>query len=422
MLLAVLAVLNVFCLFGGLLFNAELLNKAGADIPLKNLQTLEIYGQSLAAVSVCLVAWRVCIWAHGKWGHQQHLMRSILLSTVILAPATWWVQGVVPDVIAEEFPSDLRVYSLYAYVTKKGLLYDSLQIPGIPYQAYRDKGEGKAFIANLGVLMSVQGSYVEQIDHNFQGFAQAVFKGYTRRNADVLYERLQTEFIPVFNDIAREYTRVEALRRSGVPGSNRKPLAVSQNAVEAQARPSAQDYALAMPSGLRTRQALANTPEVRHMARQILGPRYVEGMDLLATRIQFNAYLNGIAANMASDVASTDVQGEQILSVLKNMWFVPWSLLSGLFMGALNIVGLLLATIERRAFIQKRILALRIMSIALIVVIPLLAGNAIIQSPGYRTAFKSIETGPTLMAGVFHWAMSAEAMLYNLTKPLLNAE
>ncbi len=158
------------------------------------------------------------------------------------------------------------------------------------------------------------------------------------------------------------------------------------------------------------------------MARQILGPRYVEGMDLLATRIQFNAYLNGIAANMASDVASTDVQGEQILSVLKNMWFVPWSLLSGLFMGALNIVGLLLATIERRAFIQKRILALRIMSIALIVVIPLLAGNAIIQSPGYRTAFKSIETGPTLMAGVFHWAMSAEAMLYNLTKPLLNAE
>ncbi|AHG42624.1 hypothetical protein N018_21305 [Pseudomonas syringae CC1557] len=422
MLLAVLAVLNAFCLLGGLLFNAELLNKAGADIPLKNLQTLEIYGQSLASVSVCLVAWRVCIWAHGKWGHQQHLLRSIMLSTLVLAPVTWWVQGVVPDVIAEEFPSDLRVYSLYAYVTKKGLLYDSLQIPGIPYQEYRDKGEGKAFIANLGVLMSVQGSYVEQIDRNFQGFAQAVFKGYTRRNADVLYGRLQAEFIPVFDDIAREYVRIETARRSGVPGNKREPLAASSNTDQPKALPSAKDYALAMPSGLRSRQAMADTREVRQLARHTLGPRYVEGMDLLATRHQFNAYLNGIAGNMASDVANTDVHGEQSLSVLKNMWFVPWSLLSGLFTGALNIVGLLLSTIERRAFIQKRLLAIRVAAIALIVVVPLLASNAITQSPGYRTAFKSIETGPTLMAGVFHWAMSAQAMLYNLTRPLLDAE
>ncbi|MCT7339985.1 hypothetical protein N5K55_02750 (plasmid) [Pseudomonas aeruginosa] len=64
--------------------------------------------------------------------------------------------------IAEKFPASLRVYSLYAYVTKKGLLYDSLQIPGVPYQEHRDTGDGKAFIANLGVLMSVQGSYVEK--------------------------------------------------------------------------------------------------------------------------------------------------------------------------------------------------------------------------------------------------------------------
>ncbi|EGH04011.1 MULTISPECIES: hypothetical protein [Pseudomonas syringae group genomosp. 2] len=421
MLLAVLTVLNALCLIGGLLFNAELLNKAGADIPLKNLQALEIYGQSLAAVSVCLAAWRLCIWAHGKWGHQQHLMRSILLSTVVLAPLTWWVQGVVPDAIAEAFPADLRVYSLYAYVTKKGLLYDSVQIPGIPYQEYRDKGEGKAFIANLGVLMSVQGSYVEQIGHNFQGFAQTVFKGYTRRNADRLYSRLQAEVIPVFDDIAREYAKVEALRRSGVAGNKRKPLALPNAALQ-QAPPSAEDYALAMPSGLRSRQAMANTAQVRGMARQVLGPLYVEGMDLLVTPNQFNTYLNGIASNMASDVARTDVHGAQSLSVLKNMWFVPWSLLSGLFMGALNIVGLLLSTVEQRAFIQKRLVAVRAAAVALIVVVPLLAGNAIIQSPGYRTAFKDIEAGPTLMAGVFHWAMSAEAMLYNLTRPLLNAE
>ncbi|KPY83819.1 hypothetical protein RA263_23170 [Pseudomonas syringae pv. tagetis] len=422
MLLVALTALNAFCLIGGLLFNAELLNKAGADIPLKNLQALEIYGQTLAAVSVCLAAWRLCIWAHGKWGHQQHLVRSILLSTAILAPLTWWVQGVVPDAIAEEFPAELQVYSLYAYVTKKGLLYDSVQIPGIPYQEYRDKGEGKAFIANLGVLMSVQGSYVEQIGHNFQGFAQTVFRGYARRNADKLYVRLQTEVIPLFDDIAREYVRIEALRRAGATGNKRKALAPPSVATQQQALPSAEDYALAMPSGLRTRQAMANTAEVRGMARRALGPLYVEGMDLLATRTQFNTYLNGIAVNMASDVASTDVHGAQSLSVLKNMWFVPWSLLSGLFMGALNIAGLLLSTIEQRAFIHKRRVALRAAAVILIVVVPLLAGNAIIQSPGYRTAFKSIEAGPTLMAGVFHWAMSAEAMLYNLTRPLLDAE
>ncbi|OUM07307.1 hypothetical protein BW686_10295 [Pseudomonas syringae] len=422
MLPVALNVLNAVCLIFGLLFNAELLNKAGADIPLKSLQTLEIYGQSLATVSVCLIAWRLCVWVHEKRGTQHRLIRSTVLSTLILAPTTWWVQGVVPDVIAEEFPSDLRVYSLYAYVTKKGLLYDSVQIPGVPYEDYRDKGEGKAFIANLGVLMSVQGSYVEQIDGNFQGFAQAVFKGYTRRNADVIYQRLQTDVIPAFDGIAREYVRIEALRRAGAPGHKRRPLVPSDRAAEPQTLPGAEDYALAMPAHLRTRRAMANTPEVRHMARQVLGPFYVEGMNLLATRDQFNAYLPGIASNMASEVAITDMHGEQSLSVLKNMWFVPWSLLSGLFSGALNIVGLMLSTIERRASIRKWLWSLRITAFVLIVFVPLTASNALIDSPGYRTAFKNIETGPTLMAEAFHWAMNTESMLYNLTKPLLDAE
>ncbi|MCT7339984.1 hypothetical protein OI911_35955 (plasmid) [Pseudomonas aeruginosa] len=68
MLLIALVVLNAVCLISGLLFNAELLNMAGADIPLKQLQTLEIYSQILASASVCLFAWRMCIWAHRRWG------------------------------------------------------------------------------------------------------------------------------------------------------------------------------------------------------------------------------------------------------------------------------------------------------------------------------------------------------------------
>lgn len=432
MLQVALAVLTLLCLIGGLLFNAELLNKAGADIPLKQLQTLEIYGQLLASASVCLFVWRLCVAAHkrrqrraGPQGSDPRILwYSIALSTLITAPATWWVQGEVPDIIAEEFPASLRVYSLYAYVTKKGLLYDALQIPGVPYQEYRDAGEGKAFIANLGVLMSVQGSYVEKIDRNFQGFATAVFKGYTRRNADALYERLQVEVIPTLEDIIRAYARLEALRVSGVPGNERTPIEWPAQGQELSNAPSVSDYALSIKPGLRTRQAIADSPEVRYMARQTLGPLYVEGMDLFATREQFNRYLNGIAGNMAVDVAHTDIRGEQGLSVLKNMWFVPWSLLSGLFTGALNIVGLVLSLIERRRRVQnpRRAIKARLAAIATVIIIPIFAGNAILQSSGYRSAFRSIEKGPTLMVGVFHWAMSAEAMLYNLTKPVLKAQ
>ncbi|KSW28519.1 MULTISPECIES: hypothetical protein [unclassified Pseudomonas] len=422
MLLVALVVLNAICLICGLLFNAELLNMAGADIPLKELQSLEIYSQILASASVCLFTWRMCIWGHRRWGGAHYIGLSIALSTAVAAPATWWIQGEAPDLIAEKFPASLRVYSLYAYVTKKGLLYDSLQIPGVPYQEHRDTGDGKAFIANLGVLMSVQGSYVQKIDQNFYGFATAVFKGFTRRNGDRLYERLQEEVVPQIEDIIRAYAKLEAFRATRIPGNEWKPIAWPKPGEYLDYIPTAEDYARAIKPGLRTRQAIVNTPEVRHFAKEALGPLYVNGMDVLATRKQFDQYLPGIASNMAFDVAHTDIHGEQGLNVLKNMWFVPWSLLSGLFMGALNLSGLVLSAVEPRGLIQGRRRLVRLGAVAVIIFVPLISGNSIIRSEGYRTAFRSIERGPTIMAGVFHWAMSAEAMLYDLTKPLLKAE
>ncbi|HBO6306288.1 TPA: hypothetical protein L4741_005883 [Pseudomonas aeruginosa] len=422
MLLVALVVLNAICLICGLIFNAELLNLAGADVPLKQLQSLEIYSQILAAVSVCLFGWRVCIWAHRRWGGAQYIAWSVLASTLLVGPLTWVVQGEAPDLIAEKFPSTLRVYSLYAYVTKKGLLYDSLQIPGVPYSTYKDAGEGKAFLANIGVLMSLQGSYVEQIDQNFQGFATVVFRGYTRRNADSLYERLQEEVVPVADDVIREYAKLEAFRATRVPGYEWKPIAWPKPGEALGYKPTVRDLALSIKPGLRSREEIANTLEVRYMAKEALGPLYVKGMDVLASRAQFDKYLPGIAANMAFDVAHTDIQGAQGVTVLKHMWFVPWSLISGLFMGALNIVGLVLSAAERRGLVQGRRRMVRATAILLIIAVPLFSGNAIIKSNGYRTAFRSIEKGPTIMAGIFHWAMSAEAILYNLTKPLLKAE
>ncbi|MBF8765827.1 MULTISPECIES: hypothetical protein [Pseudomonas] len=422
MLLVLLACLNAVCLLAGLLFNAELLNVAGADIPLKKLQDLEIYSQILASVTVCLTGWRVCIWAHHRWGGEKYLWHSVGAMTLVAAPATWWVQGEAPDLIAEKFPHTLRVSSLYAYVTKKGLLYDSIQIPGLPYQDYREHGEGKAFIANLGILMSAQGTYVEKIDGNFPAFAEAVFKGYTRRNGDALYERLQAEVVPTTLDVIRAYAQLEALRATGIGNSEWKPIRLPKPGEDLGFEPTVAEYAQAIKPGLRSRPQVAQSPEVLYMASQALGPIYVKGMNVLASREQFEKYLPQIARNMATDVAHTDIRGEQGLNVLKNMWFVPWSLLSGLFLGALNLVGLILSACERRGLIRGRQWLLRTVSIAAIVVIPLMAGNALVQSEGYKKAFRSIDRGPTLVAGVFHWAMTAEAMLYNLTKPLLKAE
>ena len=48
--------------------------------------------------------------------------------------------------------------------------------------------------------------------------------------------------------------------------------------------------------------------------------------------------------------------------------------------------------------------------------------NGIVDSAGYRDAFRSQGRQPVLVASVFDWAMTSQAMLYNLTKPLLRAE
>ena len=265
----------------------------------------------------------------------------------------------------------MRVSSLYAYVTKKGLLYDSLTIQGLPYKTYKDRGEGKAFIANLGVLMSVQGSYVERIDKNFQGFAAAVFRGYTVRNGEVLYERLTENTVPSAEDIIRTYAKLEGLRAAGIGGNDHKPIPWPRAGRDLGYTPSLDEYARSIQPGIRSRDALMATPEIRHMAQTTLGPLYVKGMNLFATREQFQGYLPAIADNMAVDVAHTDIKGLEGLNVVKNMWFIPFSLLSGLFFGAISLVVLIISSIEALRPLRRRIRFVRPLAIAVIVVVPL---------------------------------------------------
>jgi hypothetical protein len=419
-MLIALVVLNALYLVCSLLFNAELLNYAGADIPLKKLEVLETYSQVLAATSMCLLVWRICYRRYQ--GKKRALWLSLAVSTALVTPVTWWFQGAAPDWIAAQFPGSLRVSSLYAYVTKKGLLYDSLTIPRIPYKEFKDQGEGKAFIANLGVLMSVQGSYVERIDKNFQGFSAAVFRGYTARNGDALYERLQETVVPSIEDIIRSYAKLEGFRAAAIPGNEWKPIPWPGGGADLGYQPSIDEYARSINPGVRTPDAIANTTEVRHMAKSALGPLYVKGMNLLATREQYQSYLPGIADNMAFDVAHTNIHGAEGLNVLKNMWFIPFSLLSGLFFGAISLVVLIISGIEALRRLPGRIRFVRPVAIVSIVIFPLVVGNAIVDSSGYRDAFGRLGKQPMLLASVFNWAMSSEAMLYNLTKPLLKAE
>lgn len=419
-MLIALVVLNALYLICSLLFNAELLNMAGADIPLKKLEVLELYSQLLAATSMCLLVWRICY--HRYQGKGRVLWISLAVSTAVVTPLSWWFQGAAPDWIAEQFPASLRVSSLYAYVTKKGLLYDSLTIPNLPYKEYKDQGEGKAFIANLGVLMSVQSSYVERIDKNFQGFSAAVFQGFTKRNSEALYERLQETVVPSIADITRAYAKLEGFRAAGIPGNDWTPIKWPNAVEDLGYVPTADEYARSINPGVRTREAIANTVEVRYMAKAALGPLYVKGMNLLATREQFQSYLPGIASNMAFDVAHTDIHGPEGLNVLKNMLFIPFSLLSGLFFSAISLVVLIISGIEALRQVQGRNRLVRVVAIFLIVIVPIVIGNKIVDSAGYLDAFSGSGKQPILLAKVFSWAMASEAMLYNITKPLLKAE
>jgi hypothetical protein len=369
---------------------------------------------------MCLLVWRICYRRYQ--GKGRVLWISLAISTAIITPVTWWFQGAAPDLIADQFPASLRVSSLYAYVTKKGFLYDTLTIPQIPYKQFKDKGEGKSFIANLGVLMSVQGSYVERIDKNFQGFAAAVFRGYTARNGDMLYERLQVNVVSTIEDIIRAYAKFEGFRAAGIPGNEWKPNQWPGGGADLNYRPSIDEYAQSIKPGVRSREEIADSMEVRYMAKTALGPLYVKGMNLLATREEYQSYLPGIAENMAFDVAHTDIHGSEGLNVLKNMMFVPFSLLSGLFFGAISLVVLIISGIEALRRVPGRIRFVRVVAISSIVIVPLVVGNRIVDSPGYRDAFRSSGKQPVVLASVFYWAMSAEAMLYNLTKPLLKAE
>lgn len=419
-MLIALVVLNAINLLCNLLFNAELLNMAGADIPIKRLEVLETYSQVLAASGMCLLVWRICFRRHQ--GKGTVLWIWLAASTALVIPTSWWIQGAVPDLIADRFPEPLRVSSLFAYVTKKGLLYDSLTIPRVPYKDMKEQGEGKAFVANLGVLMSVQGSYVQLIDKNFQGFSTAVFRGYTARNADLMYERIQVTVVPPINEMIRAYVSLEGSRAAGIPGYDWKPIRWPGGGGELGCQPSIDEYARSLKPGLRSREDIADSLEARYMARASLGPIYVKGMLLLATREHFQQYLPHIAENMAFEVAHTDPHGPDAMRVLKNLWFIPFSLFTGLFFGAISLVILIMSGIEALTGRSRKTKYVRLAAIASIVIVPLMVSNPILDSSGYKEAFQSVDRNSVLVASIFRWAMSSQALLYNITKPLLKTE
>ena len=114
-MLVALVVLNAIYLICSLLFNAELLNMAGADIPLKQLEALELFSQLLASTSMCLLVWRLCY--HRFKDKGRVLWVWLAASTLIVTPATWRFQGAAPDWIHEQFPVADRARRLYTSLT-----------------------------------------------------------------------------------------------------------------------------------------------------------------------------------------------------------------------------------------------------------------------------------------------------------------
>jgi hypothetical protein len=74
MLLSALVALVSICVP---LLNAELLNSAVAQIPLQNAHSLSIYGLfPAAAVSVCLLAWRLRLWRTSRSAERSQFIRA----------------------------------------------------------------------------------------------------------------------------------------------------------------------------------------------------------------------------------------------------------------------------------------------------------------------------------------------------------
>lgn len=409
-----LILLNIVFLVFNLAFNAQLLDLAASDITLIKFDEIARNGQLLSAFGMTLLAWKLLSTRFvGK-----KLAVTWLASFVLVYPCAYVIQDVVPDLIMENLEHKHKAASVYAYVVKKGYVSSVITLKDIEGFNKDRSGANKSLVANMGILLNYNSEYLKKIDKDFVAFTNYVFTRYWQRHSDELYEKFKARSIEPIKEIVEQYASEEAHRKS-LPLSERKhhaPVPLSEPAFSdnAKTRPHVLLYARALPEGIRNKDSLIKDKQIQMMAKSVLGPLYVNGMNPLATKEEFNRYIPQISQNMAYEVAATDLDSEQGKAIIKNMLFLPFTLATSLFMGVISLVILLFSLIEAVSNRSNNSTKIKSFIIAFIVVAPLIIGNSVVNSAGFDDLLAKSGGTLDMVKFVVQWAMVTEGWLYEI--------
>ena len=404
-----LILLNLIFLLCTIAFNAELLSLAGSDITLKHFDHIAEVGQVLSSFGVTLFAWRFI--AQRTSGHS--LFKAWGVALLLLYPTTYFAQSAISELIIEKLPNEYKVASLYAYVLKKGYLSEVIHFKDLPYAEIKGSGAQTSFIANMGILFNPDNLYVKGIDQNFSGFSAKVFKGYWKVHQEELYERYTERGIKRFNEVIRAYSVIEKKRKENPYDIKYNQIPLSSFVDKTTEQQKNVRYAMALPPGITDINRLLRSQVMHIMAADALGPLYVKGMSLNASKQLFNTYIPYIANNMASAITGTDLEGEQGQMIMKNMIFLPLTLFTSLFFGIISFVVLVFSLLEIRQPATPKP-KLKIAIILTLLMMPFILGNPIVKSSGYTLLVKRSGDGVGFIQPILTWAMITEGWLYTL--------
>lgn len=407
-----LILLNLVFLVLSMAFNAKLLSLGGSDITLAYFNKIAEIGQLLSSFGFTLIIWRVLSFRRqGK-----ALAKAWLISFLIAYPSAYVAQDMVSAYIANNLSHPYKVASLYAYVAKKEFSSRLDVAENNGDQNQKATGAERAFLVNLGILLNPDSAYIQKIDSNFSGYATAVFTRYIGRHSEDFYSRYENASIQSIKDITKIYSQNESYRISGL-SFPKTPTALTSPINSGNIAADNENYANSLPHGIKTMAQIERQKNIHVMAKDRLGPLYVNGMDLLSNKEKFLGYVPSIASNMASEITATDINGAQGQMVVKNMIFLPIALFTSLFFGVISLVTLIFELIKLKTGQTSKIKT-RICIIAVFLLAPLVIGNEIISSEAYINGVSNSGNEINMISPILKWSMVTEGWLYDLVELL----
>jgi hypothetical protein len=405
-----LIILNLIFLIVSMAFNAKLLSLGGSDITLAYFNKIAEIGQLLSSFGFTLIVWKVL--SFRRQGKQ--LLKAWGLAFLVAYPTAYVAQEMVSSYIANNLSHPYKVAALYAYVAKKDYSSRLIEDENNAPSEKKATGAQRAFLVNLGILLNPDSAYIKEIDSNFSGYAAGVFERYINRHADEFYERYQRGAVDSVKDIAKKYADDEVTRKNGFTLAQPSKVLfapIITGGFEGENR----GYSYSLPRGMTTIIQLERQKNIHIMAQERLGPLYVTGMNLLAGKAQFMAYVPSIASNMASEITTTDLNGSQGQMVIKNMIFLPIALFTSLFFGIISLVTLIFELIKARSTQPgESRLKLKVFIISVFLLAPIIVGNEIINSEPYIQAVANSGHDLNMLSPILTWSMVMQGWLYDI--------